>query len=100
MSAKTVIYTRGTSGHFTPTDILTAAHTWPVTIKELCCGECAGMCVCVCVRTGRLCKQKAEEWEGWVRWRGVEGGKGGGSLAVLVAINHLGAPYPLTFARV
>lgn len=43
------------------------------------------MCVCVCVRTGRLCKQRQRSGEG-------------GVLAVLVVINHLGAQYPLTLA--
>lgn len=61
-------------------DILMAVHTYPVTIKEMCFREYVGMCV----RTGRLCKQRQR--------RGV------GVLAVLVVINHLVAQYPLTLS--
>lgn len=35
VSVKMIIYTRCTSRHFTPMDILMAAHTYPVTIKEM-----------------------------------------------------------------
>lgn len=58
-----------------------AVHTYPVTIKEMCFREYVAMCV----RTGRLCKQR-------------QGSGEGGFLAVLVVINHLGAQYPLTLA--
>lgn len=80
VSAKMIIYTRCTSRHFTPMDILMAVHTYPVTIKEMCFREYVAMCVW----TGRLCKQRQ--------------GSGEGVLAVLVVINHLGAQYPLTLA--
>lgn len=62
-------------------DILMVVHTYPVTIKEMCFREYVTMCV----RTGRLCKQRQR--------RG-----GGRVLAVLVVINHLVAQYPLTLA--
>lgn len=57
-----------------------AVHTYPVTIKEMCFGEYVAMCV----RTGKLCKQ---------RQRRV-----GRALTVLVVINHFVAQYPLTRA--
>lgn len=61
-------------------DILMALHTYPVTIKEMCFREYVAMCV----RTGRLCKQRQR--------------RRGRVLAVLVVINHLVAQYPLTLA--
>lgn len=80
VSAKMIIYTQCTSRHFTPMDILMAAHTYPVTIKEM----CFRVYVAMCLWTGRLCKQRPRNGEG--------------VLAALVVINHLGAQYPLTFA--
>lgn len=61
-------------------DILTAVHTYPVTIKEMGFRDYVAMCV----RTRRLCKQRHR--------------REGGVLAVLVVINHLVAQYPLTLA--
>lgn len=80
VSAKMIIYTRCTSRHFTPMDILMTVHTYPVTIKEMCFREYVAMCV----RTGKLCKQRQR--------------RGGRALTVLVVINHWVAQYPLTWA--
>lgn len=78
-SAKMIIYTRCTSRHFTPMDILMVVHTYPVTIKETCFREYVAMCV-------------------WTRSLWKQRHRREGNLAVLVVINHLVAQYPLTLA--
>lgn len=57
------------------------------------------MCLCVCAH-GDCVSKRQRTGKGGEKERACGGVAGGCSLAVLVAINHLGAPYPLTFARV